>query len=309
LHADRISSRTKKRIQALSAANLAKLDSHNQTTVLSAAAEHGHLAIVQDLMRRGASVNVHDFDGVTPLILACSNGHRRVAHALLEGGASPTTADDDGVTALHVSAQNQELAPIVKALLVRGADPNAQDKDGDTPVHVAAAYNMTTILRLLLHHGGSPNLPNQEGRTPLLEALHQSNEQASAVLLPYSDLAQTSKTKQSALGLALQAGFEDLALRMIQCGCPVSDWAKLEAFATQSKMARLAEHVSMIRNGLGFVPKEATAKDRKRMVMCLQKNKEWLRTKRCAKPCPSGHRTKTLRCKQSQKNLKQPPFA
>lgn len=300
LHADRISSRTRQRIQALPLTDLAKPDSHDGTTVLSAAAEHGHLTIVHDLLHRGAPVNITDSDGVTPLILACSNSHGRVALALLEGGASPTVADDDGVTALHVSAQNQELVPVVKTLLVLGADPNALDKEGDTPVHVAAAHNMTTILRLLLKHGGSTHIRNQEGRTPLLEALHDSNEQAAAVLLPHSDLTQTSKHKQSALSLTLNKGFEDLALRMIQSGCPVRDWAKLEDFAAKSKMTKLAQYVLALRKGLGFVPNEVKVGDRKRMVRCLQTNKEWLQTKKCAKPCPSGQRTKTLRCKKPQ---------
>src|SRR5690349_21565234 len=45
---------------------------------LQAAAQQGNLAVVQELLARGAAVNVPRPDGQTPLHLAAANGHTEI---------------------------------------------------------------------------------------------------------------------------------------------------------------------------------------------------------------------------------------
>ena len=52
------------------------------------AAKKGNLELVKLLINAGASVNLSDNDGWTPLIAAAHKGHKEVCKALLENGAS-----------------------------------------------------------------------------------------------------------------------------------------------------------------------------------------------------------------------------
>jgi len=62
---------------------------------LQAAAEHGHLKIVQLLIRRGASLDYQCCDSPTPLGYAAREGHVNVVNALLEAGANPDLPGED----------------------------------------------------------------------------------------------------------------------------------------------------------------------------------------------------------------------
>jgi len=53
------------------------------------------------LLMHGASVNVVDRYGRTPLHRAAYKGHTEVAEALVAAGADPAAADRDGDTPLH----------------------------------------------------------------------------------------------------------------------------------------------------------------------------------------------------------------
>ena len=55
-------------------------------TALHAAANEGHLAVVQFLVEKGADVN-SDHDGWTPLYMATGHGHLAVVQFLVEKGA------------------------------------------------------------------------------------------------------------------------------------------------------------------------------------------------------------------------------
>ncbi|KPP71406.1 hypothetical protein Z043_109695 [Scleropages formosus] len=59
----------------------------NGQTPLMLAAEQGSLEIVQELIRRGANVNLDDVDCWTALISASKEGHVEVVKELLENGA------------------------------------------------------------------------------------------------------------------------------------------------------------------------------------------------------------------------------
>ena len=64
-----------------------------------AASHFGHLAVVCELLARGADVNAADIDGYTPLITASNFGHVDVVRALLAAGADKHHVDNSGDTA------------------------------------------------------------------------------------------------------------------------------------------------------------------------------------------------------------------
>ena len=125
-------------------------------TALNYAAREGHLDVARLLVERGASLELADDNGVTPLLDAILNAsffrvsrtgtsaHLSVANLLLDAGANVNAMDWYGETPLWaaVDLRNLELGPADKAdgirdealalierLLAAGADPNARTRE------------------------------------------------------------------------------------------------------------------------------------------------------------------------------------
>ena len=89
---------------------------------LATAATTGDADRVRELLRQGASVDMPQADGMTPLIASAMNGHATVVDVLLAANATVGLADADGDTALVLAAQEGHVH-IVRALLDAGASP------------------------------------------------------------------------------------------------------------------------------------------------------------------------------------------
>ncbi len=96
-------------------------------------------AVVDLLLRYGASPNARDEWNRTALAYAASVGNEITVRQLLDAGADPDAADLAGVTPLMIAADravspisDQTSAGVVVALLAAGADPDAADQAGRT---------------------------------------------------------------------------------------------------------------------------------------------------------------------------------
>ena len=69
-------------------------------TLLHAAAVNDHLAIVKELLKRGASVDLQNSHGFTALMEAALYGNLSIVLVLLQHSADPELLDKDGDTAL-----------------------------------------------------------------------------------------------------------------------------------------------------------------------------------------------------------------
>lgn len=156
---------------------LAERDSQGRSPLM-VAVYHGNGAVVEAILERGPSIDVHEAaalgrtddlrrlrarsqkrvnalskDGFTPLHLAAYFGHAEAAELLLERGADvsalSTNAALRGLTPLHSAAAGRATA-VAKLLLERGADPNATQPGGWTPLHQAAANGNLELCKLLL---------------------------------------------------------------------------------------------------------------------------------------------------------------
>ena len=85
------------------------------STLLYAAAQNGHLDIVEHLIANGADVNKRTLKGATPLYTSAYNGDTAVVDTLLRAGALPHLEKDDGWTAMR-AAEHQGHARIVQLL-------------------------------------------------------------------------------------------------------------------------------------------------------------------------------------------------
>lgn len=200
----------------------------NGYTPLMLAALMGHREAVAALLGRGANVNARDNEGSTPLMFACTSDPA-IAMMMLEHDADPRPASDDGVTALHIAAGSHSMAHVIRHMLARGAIQTADD-EGDMPLHSAATPE---IVEILVAAGADPNKQNNEGLTPIMVAIEQGDTEVALALIPLTNLALRSRHGTSALGYAIKAKQDAVAVALIEAGVPVPNWEKVVAAARE----------------------------------------------------------------------------
>ncbi|XP_046550932.1 NF-kappa-B inhibitor alpha-like [Haliotis rubra] len=124
--------------------------------------------IVRRLMAAGASVDVRDLHGNTPLHIAAREGYHEIVNHLLKPVCYEETQDNkyeipyqrvpqdleaknyDGHTCLHLSALGTHTK-VMESLIKKAAKVNAQDgKSGRTVLHYAAETGNRILLEFLL---------------------------------------------------------------------------------------------------------------------------------------------------------------
>ncbi|CEP01704.1 unnamed protein product (mitochondrion) [Plasmodiophora brassicae] len=119
-----------------------------KSTALAGAAR-GHLDVVQELVRRGAKVNVNH--GETPLVVAAFDGHLDIVQYLVvEARAQVDFADADGITPLTAASTGGHL-DVIEFLLASGAQVDLGD--GPQPLLYAAYFGHLDVVRLFVEHG------------------------------------------------------------------------------------------------------------------------------------------------------------
>ena len=119
--------------------------------LLHAAATSGHLEVVKELLKRGASVDLQSSFGSTALMRAALYGHLSTLLLLLQQSSNPDLQDLRGRTALmHAAGKGQEAC--VQALLRAEANTELLDTNGDTALWHAEAKSHTTTAELIRQH-------------------------------------------------------------------------------------------------------------------------------------------------------------
>lgn len=114
----------------LLAARSAELDARGggaQPSALLLAAANDHPDVVEALIERGSSVDLQDLGGFTACMLAAQKGHTAIVQQLLRAGADPALRSytaPSGDTALGLAAAGGHTA-VVRALLAARQDGTA----------------------------------------------------------------------------------------------------------------------------------------------------------------------------------------
>lgn len=101
--------------------------------------------------------------GIYPILAACANHDGRCVSMLLSHGASLEVKDMNGATPLHVAAHCGNVGAL-DAILSETAGQaivNAQDPSGATPLWVAVASEHADAAEVLFEHGGDPSTTSQ----------------------------------------------------------------------------------------------------------------------------------------------------
>jgi len=163
------------------AAYVWRKDAARRNVDLLTAAEAGHVATVDRLLRAGANINARWVDDSTPLFVAARAGHAAVVERLLEAGADPHESHTAMGSPLHTAVIGGRV-DVVRLLLARGVDANARSAAGDPMLCLAAVRGCETV-RMLLEAGANPNATCADGTTPLM--LADDNPAAVRLLLAY----------------------------------------------------------------------------------------------------------------------------
>ena len=180
------------------------------------------------LLKHGASVEVYNYRGVSPLHMALQAGNKPAVVALLEAGASLDTVDGDGDTALHDAAvsQNDPQAELVHLLLKQGACVDAANNCGIPPLHVALQAGIKAGVVALLEAGASLSAKDNEGYTALHSAACSQNDpQAELVHLLLKQGASAdmvNNREQMPLQTALKAGNKPAAVALLEAGASLA---------------------------------------------------------------------------------------
>lgn len=104
--------------------------------------------------------------GESALMLAAIKGHLAIVRELIERGAS---VEKDGWTALHyaASAALPDSLAIVQLLVRKGAPVDDPSPNDTTPLMMAAQYSSEEVVAQLLKYGANPSAKNQRGWTAL----------------------------------------------------------------------------------------------------------------------------------------------
>jgi len=186
---------------------------------LFAAAASGEVAVVQELLARGASVSARDEHGGTAL-MAATHANQVETAALLVAAGSDVNAKDDRQDSPYLFAGAEGRLAILKITLAAGADLKSTNRFGGTALIPACEKGHlenvkvllqtkidvnhvnrlgwtalmetamkkkrgpvhTEITRLLLAAGADPNIPDKQGVTPLSHAVQAGNLEIAALL-------------------------------------------------------------------------------------------------------------------------------
>ncbi|GLA96463.1 hypothetical protein AtubIFM57143_003929 [Aspergillus tubingensis] len=204
-------------VEALIAAGAA-LDTQDQrygNTALAIATVCRALEAVNMLLSAGATPDIADNAGDTPLLKASGMGNSKMVKLLLKGGANPSIPDGNGRTPLHYIACRplMDQVELFKVLLDAGANVDVQSRDGSTPLAMALGYCSPEAVKLLLSAGADPNRGHFNGLPPLPYAAVRGDVEIVRIILAAEGINPhlPDKNGKSALALAQEKGHTAVA--------------------------------------------------------------------------------------------------
>ena len=123
---------------------------------LRMAFNHGHLDIFEYLIKKGADINQRGDRGELLLNDQCESKNLCKVEYLLAKGASPNLLDNNGFSPLLLACQNccdEKSVELIKILLDSKADFNITNSNEDTPLRLACKCGSLDAIKLLVGHG------------------------------------------------------------------------------------------------------------------------------------------------------------
>jgi ankyrin repeat protein len=126
----------------------------NGATALSWAAHSGDLNMIDALLQSGATVDLANSRGYTPLMMACMHEHSAAALWLLRHGAAPDVVTSDSQSTALMFAAWKGLGEVVQELIQAGADMNLEDAHGHRAISIAEGEGHRDITMMIGRRSG-----------------------------------------------------------------------------------------------------------------------------------------------------------
>lgn len=183
-------------------------------TALSIACEKADLAIVELLIKSGASVNVvNNLSEFSPIMVACRRGDIPITSLLINNGAKVNLQS----SVIRSACQGGQIA-IIEYLIKKGADINSKSGDnGDTALITAVRMNRIDIAMILIKAHANPNLKNMHRHSPLHVAVENNSiEMVRFLLCADANIHAKNYEGKSAIDLALNMNHVEILQLLIE---------------------------------------------------------------------------------------------
>ena len=231
---------------------------YNGRTGLQAAAEEGHVEIIEKLLAEGANINAlaANHYGRTALQAATERGHMEVVEKLLAEGAdvNALAGNSYGRTALQAAAQGAHVE-VLEKLLAEGADINASAGNhwGRTALQAAAEQGHMEIMKILLAKGADINAPAGDigGRTGLQAAAEEGHMEIIEKLLAEGaniNALAANHYGRTALQAATERGHMEVVEKLLAEGADVNALAGNSYGRTALQAAAERGHMKAVEN-------------------------------------------------------------
>ncbi len=217
--------------------NLSRADPTSPESQLLRAVAIGRVADASRALAEGASVDVYDGEGRTPLMEASIAAPPAILDLLLVSDADPNLTSrapgEEGQTALMLAAYSwfgHRRPETLRRLHAAGADVNARDARQRTALILCLATGVAYFdsLSCLLELGADPCPRDDDGSTALAYAVQKGHTRAAALLREYG--AQDDGLAEVAMLEATDRGDLDALLQLLAGGVYVDyrlDWTAL----------------------------------------------------------------------------------
>ncbi len=214
---------------------------HGDTVIHKLAANGKPISMIEMLVELGASVNLKNFTGLTPLHLAVQNRRKAVTKLLLSYRAQPNARDKKNRTPLYIAAQEGFL-DLVALLIENHAVTGIKTKEGRTALHAAAATGQKHVVEFLLDKGAKLMERDWKNWTPLHLAAQGGHLEVVKLLMSKGAEVQVlAKPWTTALHAAAAAGQEAVVDYLLAQGAEVD--LKDQAHQTPLFCALANEHL------------------------------------------------------------------
>ncbi|XP_046547545.1 serine/threonine-protein phosphatase 6 regulatory ankyrin repeat subunit A-like, partial [Haliotis rubra] len=143
----------------------------NKNNILHEACIGGHVDMVKYVLsQKVADINSRGQYGRTSVMLAAEKGHSAVFDSLVREGADVSLVDDDGDNILHVACIEGHVDVVKYVLSQKVADINSRGQYGRNPVMLAAEKGHRAVFDLLVREGADVSLLNDNRNNILHEA-------------------------------------------------------------------------------------------------------------------------------------------
>ena len=143
--------------------------------LLSLAARHGQVAIMDALIEAGADPEATDKRGRTALMSAVQSRKAAAVRTVIENGVDVNARDQLQNTALLWASGHFGDADVVQTLLSAGAEVNVADTNGMTSLMAAARWGDTKRIDLLVKAGADVGARDNNGLNALDYARRRGN--------------------------------------------------------------------------------------------------------------------------------------